>query len=320
MLNLFIFIIPFLIVYLATPNIRYIALRSSVIDRKNSRKIHKKLITKLGGMGIYCGLLGGLIIVGVFQNDFFSSHSIQFLGLTICASLMLLLGIYDDFLGSNARTKFIVQIIISLLAINAGFRLQRFTIPNVIDLPLGNADIVVTVLWLVGITNAINLIDGLDGLAASVVSVASFFFCLYGLILGEHLVTYIALSLLGANLAFLRYNFYPAKIFMGDTGSLFLGFVLGCLAIYQTPDKHQHNILFFPATVLLLIPILDAVCAIIRRILRKQPIFSSDSSHIHHYYIKLGYSQTETVKRFCIMTFCLGSVAFLLIYYYTVLP
>lgn len=315
MIYLFVFVVPFLIVYLSIPNIRYVALKFSIVDKKNYRKIHNKLVTKLGGLGIYFGFLGGLIIVSIFDTGFLITHITQISGFVICSILMLLLGIYDDFYGSDARTKLVTQVIISLLLIKLGFRLERIFIPNLLDINFGIFSTLTTLLWLVGITNAINLIDGLDGLAAGIMSVVYFFFCLYGIFIRENFIIFVSLSLLGANLAFLRYNFYPAKIFMGDTGSLFLGFIVGSLAIFRTNAFQPNNILFVPSVFLLLLPILDTIFAIVRRILRQQHIFSSDFSHLHHYYIKLGFTQAQTVKRFCMMTFCLGICSLILLYF-----
>ena len=312
----FIFVISFIIVFLITPTIRYIGLKFYAIDRKNHRKIHKKIVTKLGGLAIYFGFLGGLIIAAVFDIDFFKVHIFQIMGLIICSTLMLILGMYDDFQVSKALQKLVIQIMISLLLIKIGFSLQRIIIPGLIDINLGILSVPLTILWLIGITNAINLIDGLDGLAAGIVSIAALFFCLYGFFLKENFVLFSSLALMGANLAFLKYNFYPAKIFMGDTGSLFLGFIIGALAIYRASPEDSNNLFFLPAVLVLLFPIMDIVFAFIRRILRKQHIFRSDFSHIHHFFIKLGFKQVQIVKRFYFMTFCLGVASLVIIYAY----
>ncbi len=316
MIYFFIFTISFIIVFLITPNIRYAALKFYVIDKKNHRKIHNKVITKLGGLAIYFGFLGGLIIVAIFDIRFFQVHSLQIFGLFICSALMLMLGIYDDFNDSRAIVKFLIQVIIALVLIKTGFKLERIFIPNLIDIHLEILSIPLTILWLVGITNAINLIDGLDGLAAGIVTIVSMFLCLYGIFLKENFVVFTSLALMGANLAFLKYNFYPAKIFMGNTGSLFLGLVIGSLGCYRASPKSLANFLFIPTAFILLLPIIDTFFAIIRRVLKKQRIFSADFSHIHHYYIKLGFDQIQTVKRFYLMTFSLGIASLSIIYTY----
>jgi len=316
MVYFFIFIVSFIAVYLSTPSIRYVALRFAVLDKTNQRKIHTKVVAKLGGLAIYFGFLSGLAIAALLYTNFFIAHIFQIGGLVVCSTLILMLGVYDDFQGSGALIKFFVQIIIAAVLVKVGFRLERIFIPGIMDIKLGILGVPLTILWLVGMTNAVNLIDGLDGLAAGVISVVSFFFFLYGALLGEPFVMLISLALLGANLAFLRYNFYPAKIFMGDTGSLFLGFIIGSLAIYRSSGGISDNVLFIPSCVLLFFPILDTSLAIIRRVARRRHVFKSDFSHIHHYYVKLGFSHTETVKRFYAMTFFLGIASLSIIYAY----
>lgn len=316
MIYFFIFAVSFIIVFLITPTIRYAGLRFSAIDKKNYRKLHKKVVTRLGGLAIYLGFLGGLIIIAIFDISFLKLHISQMGGLIICSTLMLMLGMYDDFQGSGALQKLIIQIMIAFLLVKIGFRLERIFIPNLIDINLGILSIPFTILWLVGITNAINLIDGLDGLAAGIVVIVSLFLCLYGILLKENFIIFISLALLGANLAFLKYNFYPAKIFMGDTGSLFLGFLIGGLAIYRSNPENLNNLFFLPVAFALLLPIMDTVIAIVRRIFKKQHIFRSDFCHIHHYFIKLGFNQVQAVKRFYLMTFCLGAASLAIIYIY----
>ncbi|MCU0666028.1 MAG: undecaprenyl/decaprenyl-phosphate alpha-N-acetylglucosaminyl 1-phosphate transferase [Candidatus Omnitrophica bacterium] len=301
----FVVAISFIIVFLITPTIRYIALKFYAIDKTNHRKIHKKIVTKLGGLAIYLGVLGGLSVISLFDFSFFRVNFSLFFSLLIGITLILMLGIYDDFQGSSARLKFIIQIIISFMIIKSGFLLENVTIGKFININLGMFSIPITLLWLVGITNAINLLDGLDGLASGVVGVTSLFIFIFSLILQDVFVSCVALALFGAILAFLRYNFYPAKIFMGDTGSLFLGLSVGCLGVYK-PMGSVQNHYFVPVVLLLFLPILDTVLAIMRRVLRRQNIFTGDSSHIHHYFMKLGFSQPETVIRFYIITFILG--------------
>lgn len=316
MIYFFILAVSYIVVFLITPNIRYVGLRFSAIDKREQRKIHKKVITKLGGLGIFLGFIAGLGVIAIFDKDFFKMNYFGIASLLACLGLMLTLGMYDDFQGSNAFTKLFIEIIVALLLLKIGFRLERIFFPGLIDFPLGRFSAVITVFWLVGIINAINLIDGLDGLAAGVAAIVSFFICIYGILLGEKLIIFISLALVGANLAFLRYNFHPAKIFMGDTGSLFLGCTLGALAIYQPKTLNISNPLFLPVAFTLLLPIMDTFFAVIRRLLRKQPIFIGDSCHLHHYYIKLGFSQIHTVVSFYAMTFSLGLGSLAIIYAY----
>lgn len=301
--------ISFIIVFLITPNIRYLALKFYVIDKVNKRKIHTKVVTKLGGLAIFLGFLGGLFCVVILDPGFFRSHYAVVLGLLIGVSLVLILGVYDDFQGSSATLKIIIQIIISLLIIKSGFLLKTIFIPNLINFELGIFSIPATLLWLVGVINAVNLIDGLDGLAAGTIGIVSFFIFIFGLILGDNLIIYVSLALAGACFAFLRYNFHPAKIFMGDTGSLFLGLIVACLGIYQ-PASNLNNPYFIPIVILLLLPIIDTTLAVVRRILRKKSVFSGDASHIHHYLVKCGLNQVQVAIRLYLVTFFFGFISF----------
>ena len=310
----FIIAVAFIIVFLITPNIRYAALKFYAIDKVGHRKIHKKLVTKLGGLAIYLGFLGGMFTLVIFDLGFFKTNFYPVTSLLIGSTLMLILGIYDDFQGSGAWVKFAIQVVVSLLIIKSGFIITNIFLPGLIDFKLGVFSIPVTLFWLVGITNAVNLIDGLDGLAAGVIGIALFFMSIFGLILKDNFTVCISLALSAASFSFLKYNFYPAKIFMGDTGSLFLGLVIACLAIYQ-PSAHSSSPYFIPTIIVLFIPILDTFLAMARRLLRKQNIFLGDSSHIHHYFLKHGFNQAQTVARFYLMTFVLGIISLLVFVY-----
>ena len=306
-----IFSVSFIIVFLITPNIRYLALKFYAIDKVNKRKIHNKVITKLGGLAIYLGFLGGLFCLVILDPVFFKSYYLTILGLLISVTLILILGIYDDFQGSSALLKLLIQIIISLLIIKSGFLLRGIFLPGLINIEFGIFSIPLTILWLVGITNAVNLMDGLDGLAAGVIGIVLSFIFLFGLILKDNFTVYVSLALAGACFAFLKYNFHPAKIFMGDTGSLFLGLIVACLGIYQ-PFQRTDNPYFVPIGVILLLPILDTILAVIRRVLRKKNIFTGDSSHIHHYFLKKGFNQAQVAVRFYLVTFGFGIVSLLI--------
>lgn len=309
----FIIAVSFIIVFLITPNIRYTALKFYAIDKVGHRKIHKKLVTKLGGLAIYLGFLGGIFTLFIFDLSFFKINFYAFTSLLIGATLMLILGIYDDFQGSGAWIKFTIQAIVSLLVIRSGFILTNVFVPGLINLKFGIFSIPITLFWLVGITNAANLIDGLDGLAAGLIGIALLFISIFGLILKDNFTVCISLALSAASFSFLRYNFYPAKIFMGDTGSLFLGLVIACLGVFN-PSSHRNNFYFVPTAIVFFIPILDTFLAMARRLLRKQSIFSGDSSHIHHFFMKLGYNQAQTVIRFYLMTFVLGLISLVVLF------
>lgn len=314
MVYFFSVLVPLIIVFLITPFIRYFGLKLWAVDKKNHRKIHaKNVIVKFGGLGIYLGFLSGLIIMAVYDHGQFQAHAFEISGLAICATLALFLGMYDDLLGSKAQTKLIVQVVIACLLIKVGFVVEKIYIPGVLDLSLGVFRVPFTILWLVGITNAINLIDGLDGLAGGVVAIACLFFGFYGFYAGQPFISYLALALLGAVLGFLHYNFFPAKIFMGDSGSLFLGCMLASMGAYVVKDAAMSNKFFLPSLVVLLIPVLDTTMAVVRRLVRRQHIFTSDASHIHHFFLKQGFSQVQVVLGFYAGTVLLGLLSLLLL-------
>jgi len=308
MTHFFVIAVSSIIVLLITPNIRYLALKFYAVDKVNRRKIHKKIITKLGGLAIYFGFLGGIFTLILFIPAFFGVNFFPLSTLLIGSTLMLILGIYDDFQGSSALLKFVIQIIISLLVIKSGFLLKGIFIHDLINIEFGVFSIPLTLLWLVGITNAVNLIDGLDGLAAGIIGLVASFIFVFGLLLKDNFVIYVSLALVGACFSFLKYNFYPAKIFMGDTGSLFLGLIAAFLGIYRPPSS-SSNPYFIPTIILLFLPIFDTSFAILRRIVRKKNVFSGDSSHVHHYLLKKGFSQPQAAVRLYLITFILGIIS-----------
>lgn len=311
MIYFFIVAISYIIGYLITPNIRHTALKFYVIDKANHRKIHRKIVTKLGGLAIYLGFLGGVVTVLFFDLVFLRTYFVPLAAIVMTSSLILILGIYDDFQGSSAVTKLLIQSIVASLLIKSGFLLTGISIPNFIQIQFGVLSVPLTIVWLVGVTNAINLIDGLDGLAAGICIIALAFICTFGFIWHHDFITFLSLAILGSCMAFLKYNFYPAKIFMGDTGSLFLGMIIASLAIYRPNPGSSNNPYFIPTIFLLILPITDTLFAIVRRLLRKQHIFRGDSSHIHHYFLKLGFNQPQIVKRFYFFTFVSGLIALL---------
>jgi UDP-GlcNAc:undecaprenyl-phosphate GlcNAc-1-phosphate transferase len=222
---------------------------------------------------------------------------------------MLILGIYDDFQEGKALVKLAIQIVISLLVVSSGYVIVNISVPGLSSFELGVFGVPVTLLWLVGITNAINFTDGLDGLAAGVAGIALLFIAGFGLLLHDGFIACVSLTLSAACLGFLKYNFYPAKIFMGDTGSLFLGFTVACLGVYR-PPLHPGNPYFVPMAVIFFLPILDTVLAVVRRSLKGRSIFSGDFSHIHHYFMRNKTDQSQTVSKFYLMTFMLGVISF----------
>jgi UDP-GlcNAc:undecaprenyl-phosphate GlcNAc-1-phosphate transferase len=225
--------------------------------------------------------------------------------------LILALGIYDDIKGANAGKKLTVQTIAALILFFFGFEIQTISNPFGSPIHLGWLSLPATVFWLVGLSNAFNLIDGIDGLASGVAFFATSALLAVALFLGNILPSLFTAALAGATLGFLRYNFNPAKIFMGDSGSLFLGFTIAAISIHGSAKAHAAVAILIPIVALGL-PIMDTLLAIGRRVYRGLPIPTADREHIHHKLIKYGFSHRRAaliLYSFCVV---LSSLAILL--------
>lgn len=279
-------LITFILSIILTPMVIKFAYKVGALDNPNKRKVHKKVIPSLGGLAIYISFMIGVLIV---QPTVTYHHAIMLGGFII-----IVIGMIDDVIDLSPRIKLAGQIIAALSVVYFG-HIQI----NFINLPFGNTlefgifSIPITILWIVGVTNAINLIDGLDGLAAGVSSIALISITGMAIVMGQSYVMVIALILLFSTLGFLFYNFYPAKIFMGDTGALFLGYMIGVLSLLGF--KNIAFISFIVPLLILGVPISDTLLAIIRRIVNKQPLSKPDKSHLHHCILEFGFSHRQTV-------------------------
>jgi UDP-GlcNAc:undecaprenyl-phosphate GlcNAc-1-phosphate transferase len=223
----------------------------------------------------------------------------------------LALGIYDDIQGAHAGKKLIVQTSAAVILFFFGFEIQRISNPFGSAIHLGWLSLPITIFWLVGLSNAFNLIDGIDGLASGVAFFATSTLLAVALFLGNILPSLFTAALAGATLGFLRYNFNPARIFMGDSGSLFLGFTIAAISIHGSEKAHAAVAILIPVVALGL-PIMDTLLAIARRVYRGLPIPTADKEHIHHKLIQYGFSHrraTLILYSFCIV---LSSLAVLL--------
>lgn len=290
----------FVIAYFMVPVAIKLAHRIGAIDEPNARKVHELDMPRLGGLAIFIAF----ILPFIFIVD---KKPGPFLGVILGAIIIFLMGILDDIYQLSAKTKFVGQIIAAGIAIYFGVVVQFLTNPFDGLVSLGFLSIPVTLLWIVGVTNAINLIDGLDGLAGGVSVIAALTMGIIALLNGQLEVALVAFLLVAAILGFLPYNFHPARTFMGDSGSNFLGFILGCLAIMGTAKSVALISLFIPI-VILGIPIFDTFFAIIRRINNKVPIFKPDKDHLHHRLLALGMGHTQ-----CVLTIYAISSVFALV-------
>ena len=259
---IFVFIVAGLTSYAATPIVRIIAFKIGAVDvPRDERRVHKKPIARLGGLAIFYGF-----IVAVFC---FCNIDYQLQGILIGSVIIVGLGIIDDIRGIRAIIKLLVQIAAALVVVYHGIRIGGFTNPFGGYIALGAYAVPITVLWIVGITNAVNLIDGLDGLAVGISSITAISLVTIALITGDYTTALVVLALAGAGFGFIPHNFYPAKIFMGDTGSTFLGFALACISV--TGLFKVYAVMSFAVPFLILaLPIFDTGFAIVRRIARGQ--------------------------------------------------
>lgn len=306
------FILAALISAVLTPLVRDLACRYGWLDEaRSSRKVHGKPIPRLGGIAIALGFyapLVGLLVVDSATGAQFRADQSRVLGLFLGGAAIVLLGIYDDLRGSGAAKKLVVQAVVAYAVYRLGFRVDQITNPFGPAIQLGWLGLPFTLLWIVGVVNAMNLIDGLDGLAGGVALIAvgtTFLTALQG---GNPMMLLFTASLAGAILGFLRFNFNPASIFMGDTGSMFLGFVLATASI-QTHQKSSTTVAMLIPIVTLGLPIGDTLLAVVRRALRGVPVFHSDRGHIHHRLMAKGLSQRQVVGVLYGVCLLLGAAA-----------
>jgi len=308
---LIILIVPFVISYLLTPVIIKFSTRYKIGSCINHRTIHKKFIPSLGGLSIFAGFfIGAGLVYFLFNNSVhvFNGH---FFGLLAGSSFILGIGLYDDLKGANCYQKFFFQIVAAIAAYYFGFRIEYIT--NIFGSPisLGIFSLPVTVLWIAGISNAINLMDGLDGLAAGISIIISATLLCIAYELGNLAIVLITLPFIGALLGFIRHNMNPARVFMGDTGSLFLGFILACISIKGSLQSPATVITVIPIIVLG-IPLLDTFLAIARRLMLGTHPFQADKDHIHHRLLKKGLNHRQSVVIIYAAAIFLGLYAYLI--------
>jgi UDP-GlcNAc:undecaprenyl-phosphate/decaprenyl-phosphate GlcNAc-1-phosphate transferase len=276
--------------------VRARARRAGLFDRSDSRKVHGRDIPRVGGVGIVMAVgFTCLVMVITFGPHELTTNTRGLLVVFAGGLAVHLVGLYDDIRQLHARWKFLAQIVIAVLVFAAGVRMTTLSLPFVRVVDLGTwAGLLFTVVWFVGITNAFNLIDGLDGLAAGAALFAlttMFVVAMANYRYGAALAT---LTLAGATLGFLYYNFHPATIFLGDSGSLFLGFMLAGIGVLSAQKSPTVVAVAIPV-VSLGLPVLDTLIAVTRRFLRRQPIFVADRGHIHHRLLGRGYSPRTVV-------------------------
>lgn len=302
------FVVAFLASYASTPGARELAHKIGAIDvPKDARRMHKTPTPRLGGIAIFFGFLIATVCFVILTPEI--------IGIILGSMIIVVMGALDDRKPMKASVKLVIQIVAALIVALSGVRIEIFTNPLLFlkndYLFLGQLSIPLTVIWIVAITNAVNLIDGLDGLAAGVASITSICILIIALMVSESNIAILTACITGACFGFLPYNFNPASIFMGDSGSNFLGFILACVSI-EGFFKGYAVISFAVPLLLLALPIFDTSVAILRRIKNKKPVMAPDRGHLHHNLVDMGFSQKQAVLILYTISAVLGLAAIIL--------
>ena len=303
-------VIAFIISFVATPVVKSFAKQVGAIDiPDNKRHIHKQPIPRMGGLAIFIGFLLSVLLFADITN--------QVRGILLGAILIVIVGAIDDVLNLNAWLKFGVQILAAIIAVLSGVIISVVTNPLLITdgqaLTVGVLSVPVTVLWIVAVTNSVNLIDGLDGLACGVSAIASLSMLVVSMLVSDANanVAVVLAALCGACLGFIPYNLNPAKIFMGDTGALLLGYILATVSVIGM-FKFYAIITFILPVLALAVPLLDTTFAFTRRILNGQSPFHADRGHFHHRLLDMGLNQKQAVAVLYAVSAILGLAAVVL--------
>lgn len=295
------------VTFVLTPLVKTLAVKWGAVDKPNARKVHHGLIPRLGGLAIYIGFVVSVITtIGL---------TYEMTGILVGASVLVVVGVLDDKFSLPAKVKLLGQILsAAVLVCIFGVSIKWLVLPffgmiylsKFIAIPL-------TIFWIVGFVNTVNLIDGLDGLAAGVASIASIAIALMEFQMGQWIPAAAMIAMSGSCIAFLQYNFNPAKIFMGDTGSMFLGYVIAAVSVIGAVKTAAMAVLLVPL-IALTVPIMDTLLAIIRRKLSGVPIFSPDKNHLHHRLLAKGLTQKQVVLIIYALTAFFSCFALLVIH------
>ena len=297
--------------------VRNLAHRYKLYDEPvGGRKIHTRPIPRLGGIAVAISMMLPLVALGLWENKIsrllVEDHSLL-VSLLGGSALMLLVGVYDDLKGSRAVIKLFAQIAAASIVYSMGIRVEAITVPFFEPIRFGWMSLPVTLFWMVLVMNAINLIDGLDGLAGGVVVLAGSTLFIMSVIEDDPVAALLLVVIVGATLGFLAYNMNPASIFLGDTGSLMLGFMLALVSVHST--QKSYTLFSIVAAILALgLPIFDLSMAVVRRFLSGQPIFRADQHHVHHLLLRKGLSQGQSIKLLIGAAIVLEGIALLFIY------
>jgi len=296
-----------------TPVVRAFARRVGAMDMPGRRKIHAHPVPSLGGIAIIVAF-GAAVLLGIsLHPDLGELLGSKLTGILFGCLILMGVGIYDDTKGARPTVKLAGQIAAAIVLLVYGFNIEKFTSPlsetGSIAVPT-IVGVMLTVLWVVGLTNSINLIDGLDGLAAGIVFIASLTMMSVAVYRGDYEIGLLSLAIAGAVLGFLKYNFSPASIFMGDTGSMCLGFIFAAMSLLGASKSTVAVALLVPIASMA-VPLMDTGLAFLRRLIRGTHPFKGDREHLHHRLLALGLSQRQAVKLIYFISAYLGVIAFI---------
>ena len=282
-----------------------------IVDAPGLRKVHSAVIPRTGGIAIFVGMWALVIPVLMLDNvigDSFRMMQDKILAFMIGGAAIFGLGLVDDIRGLRASAKLVVQIIVAIGMCAAGIRMDEVALPGFGTIEFGLAAWPLTVLWIIAITNALNLIDGLDGLAGGIAAIVCMVIAALAMMAGEPVMAILMLALLGSVLGFLVFNFNPARIFMGDCGSLFLGFSLATASTMCAMKTATVVAMAVPALAMG-VPVFDMVFSMVRRLLARRSPFAPDQGHIHHRLLDLGFSQRHAVLALYAVTSLVAALA-----------
>lgn len=308
--HLIAFLVSVTVVLWTIPDVKTIGLKLGIVDRPNSRKIHTSPVVRVGGISIFAGTIAALLIVWLLGG--FSSLSPQgekeIWTVIMGGICFFAIGFADDLFNLTPISRLLMQLLVASVCWFMGVRINFLSVPFDGLVQIGWLSLPITVIWLVGMANAINWIDGVDGLAAGVSGIGAVVMLVVALFMNQSAAALIVAALAGSALGFLRYNFNPAQIFMGDGGAYFMGFILAAVGVIGLVKVTAVTAVLLPYLILA-VPILDMSAVIFSRICKGKSPFIADKSHLHHWLLKAGISQRQTVLFIYALTLWVGSLA-----------
>ncbi len=303
--------------WLFTPWAIRLALHFGAVDLPNDRKVHRKPMPRMGGVAVFLGFClpwAGLYLLHNPVSTGFMDFEKRFAAMMLAATAMLVLGIYDDIKGADATKKFLVQTLVALALWAADIRIDQVANPWGSPVELGWLSLPISVLWIVGVTNAINLLDGIDGLVAGVTAVIALCLAILNVLSNNNFIALLTLCLAGACLGFLPFNQSPARVFLGDSGSLTIGIVLACvgiLSLFKEGHQTASPLLSVPL-ILFGLPLFDTLRVMVSRFARGQSMFKADRNHVHHRLLDMGLNHKQAAWTLYAVAAGLGSTAILI--------